>query len=217
MSATIGVDVGQVHDATAIVVVETYRPEPEPPAFKYLELRHVVHWCDKVPLGTNYVDVADEVARVVKRAASLGHAILVVDNTGVGRPFTDLLGHKAGISMRTVTFTSGESESQDGTYGHRVPKRDLMTALRLVIETHRITVMPTCPFRADLMTELQNIDFTIAERTGHDRYEAAPGFHDDLVMALALAIWWAERPSAAALDAWMHSVRRRTDVHRDWR
>jgi len=135
--------------------------------------------------------------------------MLVVDNTGVGRPLCDLLRREAKVSMRTVTFTAGESETQDGTFGFRVPKRDLMTALRLVIEGHRITVMPACPFRADLLTELQNIDFTIAERTGHDRYEAAPGFHDDMVMSLALAIWYAERPGSAAFDAWRHAQRER--------
>lgn len=31
--------------------------------------------------------------------------------------------------------------------------------------------------------------------TGHDTYEAAAGGHDDLVMALCLAVWWVERPS----------------------
>jgi phage FluMu gp28-like protein len=32
-------------------------------------------------------------------------------------------------------------------------------------------------------------------RDRDDTYEAAAGGHDDLVMALCLAVWWAERPS----------------------
>ena len=201
MTATIGCDVGQVRDATAIIVVESFRPDPEPPRLEYQDLRHIVHWCQKVPLGTSYVDVVQQITATAERARSLGHVMLVVDATGVGRPLCDLLRREARVSMRTVTFTSGESETRDGSFGFHTPKRDLMGALLLVIESRRITVLPSCPFRADLLAELQNIDFTISERTGHDSYAAAGSGHDDMTMALALAIWWAERPDAGAAYA----------------
>ena len=49
-------------------------------------------------------------------------------------------------------------------------------------------------------------DIALSAR-GHATFEAASGSHDDLVMALCLAVWWGERDDP--LDAWLEVNRRR--------
>ena len=49
--------------------------------------------------------------------------------------------------------------------------------------------------QADPEAKLAAFHSVISARTGQDSYEATSGAHDDLVMALGVAIWRAERPS----------------------
>ena len=44
----------------------------------------------------------------------------------------------------------------------------------------------------DLRAELVAFQFELSQR-GRDSYEAASGFHDDLVLAFSLAVWNAEK------------------------
>jgi hypothetical protein len=48
----------------------------------------------------------------------------------------------------------------------------------------------------ELVKELETFNVKVNIRTAHDSYEAwRESDHDDLVLALALACWWAERRS----------------------
>jgi hypothetical protein len=206
MSVAIGVDIGQSVDPTAIVMLDTDRPEPadrddEP------ELRHLIRWIERVPLGTSYDQVVERIAQVAEASRSWGDPLIVLDATGVGRPIVDLLKCRTGVPLRAVTFTSGDREVQPEYNVHRVPKRDLVTALEVVLQARRIEVVPDCPLQPDLQAELASFDFGFSAR-GHDTYEAASGSHDDLVMALSLAVWWGSRSEVGAGHAFMEAWRR---------
>ncbi|MGH7608316.1 MAG: hypothetical protein ACREOD_00005, partial [Candidatus Dormibacteria bacterium] len=112
-------------------------------------------------------------------------------------------------SLRAVIFTAAESETQPEYSVHRVPKRDLVQSLEIVLQGHRVETVPDCPLQEDLRAELSAFDFSISA-SGHDRFEGARGSHDDLVMALCLAIWWGERSGAS--DGFAEWERRRIEA-----
>lgn len=205
MAISVGVDIGQAVDPTAIVMLDTYRP-PQTHADDWPEVRHRVRWIERVPLGTQYTAVVERIAVVAEAAQGWGYATIVLDSTGVGRPVVDMLKRRTSVPLRAITFTSGEHEVHPSYNVHRVPKVDLVTALETVLQGRRLEVVPDCPLQAELAAELGAFDFAMSAR-GHATFEAQSGSHDDLVMALCLAVWWGERPDA--VEAWIEFQRRR--------
>lgn len=207
MTVTVGVDIGQAVDPTAIVVIETYRPEREHIDDRP-ERQHQIRWIEKVPLGTSYERVVERIAVVAERCVLIGHPVLVVDATGVGRPVVDMLRARSSASVRAVTFTGGDKEKKVSAYATRVPKRDLVTALEVVLQARRLHVVPDCPLQDDLAAELGSFEVNLSAR-GHDTYDGASGKHDDLVSALMLAAWWGERGGQgdAFIEAWHNMTR----------
>jgi hypothetical protein len=169
-------------------------------------VRHRVRWVERVPLGTHYTSVVERIAVVAEAAQGWGHTTIVLDSTGVGRPIVDMLKRRTSISLHAVTFTSGEHEVQPAYNTHRVPKVDLVTSLETVLQSRRLEVVPDCPLQPELAAELSAFDFALSAR-GHATFDAQSGSHDDLVMALCLAVWWLAKPDP--IEAWIEAQRRR--------
>jgi hypothetical protein len=91
-----------------------------------------------------------------------------------------------------VTITGGDQEGSDGSM-YRVPKRDLLTGLQVVIEQRRLEIAPTSRSYRELMAELADMKSTVTG-SGRTKFEAdGPRSHDDLVLALSLAWWWVRK------------------------
>ncbi len=71
-----------------------------------------------------------------------------------------------------------------------VPKRELVRGLVTAFEIGRLKIAKRLPLAGALLGELQafQVRFTAA---GGDTYAGRSGAHDDLVMATALAVWFA--------------------------
>jgi hypothetical protein len=69
----------------------------------------------------------------------------VVDATGVGAPVVDLL-RAAGIGERLVAVTiTGSDDVTRGPGGDwRVPKRDLVTGLQVMLQSGELGIAPSC-------------------------------------------------------------------------
>jgi hypothetical protein len=106
-AVTVGVDIGQRRDPTAIAVVEQKER-------RVTETHHMVRHLERLPLGSPYPAVAERVAAVVRgvHAATSGEApTLYVDATGVGTPIVDVLrAASVGDLARLVAvyFTHGD-------------------------------------------------------------------------------------------------------------
>ncbi len=75
-----------------------------------------------------------------------------------------------------------------------VPKRDLVATLQILLQGKRLLVADALPDAAVLLQEMLNFQMKITA-AANDVYGAwREGAHDDLVLAVALACWWAERP-----------------------
>ena len=179
----VGLDLGQASDYTAIAIVEKAGEHGDTGAA--LNVRHL----QRYPLGTTYPAIVEAVAGIV--AVLPDRAVLAVDATGVGRPVVDLL-RAAGLRPIAVTVTGGDTATNEGM-NWRIPKRELVTGVQLALQQGRLRIARALPEAETLIRELNNYKVTISE-TGHDSYGAwRESDHDDLVFAVGLAVWSANR------------------------
>lgn len=145
---------------------------------------------ERFPLGMPYPDQVDKVRQWMMTSELRGRTMLVLDATGVGTPVLDLV-RQAGLPCVGVTIHGGENVVEvEG--GYRVPKRDLVSVVQVVLQQGRLKFARELPEVATLTTELANFRYKISA-SGHDSYAAwREGAHDDLLLALALGVWWCE-------------------------
>jgi hypothetical protein len=205
----IGLDVGQRVDPTAIVVAESVQREtgriihsdayhrehlqcgPAPHCRYETETQFIAHSIGRLPLGTSYPQVAVEVANVVEGLNAQGiEPTLRVDATGVGQPLVDIL--RDGLLAKRyrlveVVFTGGDHLEGGARSRVRVPKWLLVSRLQALIQTQRIR-LPRSPEAKALARELETFEVRISETAAITGGAFRTGSHDDLVVALGLAV-----------------------------
>jgi hypothetical protein len=214
----IGVDFGTVNDYTALVIAEelvwwehkwqsaidlqlgseeidyatlSYEhmvmdlgEEAEVPLPPY-HVRHIQRW----RLGTRYTSIAKDIRKLWYTSPLVGQSQLVVDNTGVGVPISDMIMDLVPIR---VTITGGNTPNR-GVHGYNVPKRDIVSSLVVVLQSDRLKISSGLSLASTLVGELQDFRLKMTE-SGKDTYEAwKSSAHDDIVLALGIAIWYRER------------------------
>ena len=117
---------------------------------------------------------------------------LAVDATGVGVAVTDMM-RKDGLHFHSVTITSGDKETREGSHW-RVPKRDLISACQVLLQQRRLKIAASLPEAKTLTEELLNFRYKITQASNLTYESWREGAHDDLVLALSLAVWEAEGP-----------------------
>jgi hypothetical protein len=145
-----------------------------------------------MPLQTSYVDVVERIFSLVRQWKQLGPCAVVVDATGVGAAVLDMLRQQAFSECRLVpvVFTGGGRETFSVDRWH-VPKRDLMQGLAVLLEGSGLQVEPRLPEGEALRRELRQVRLQISDG-GRDLFGGEKE-HDDLVMAVALGVWWGRR------------------------
>ena len=155
-------------------------------------LRHL----ERIKLGTSYPEIAAHISKLMVSGPLKGATDLIVDATGVGRPVVDLLS-AIRLHPRAVTITAGDTETRDGA-DWRVPKRDLVIGLQVVLQAGLLKVADGLPDWPTCMRELLAFKVKIDPLTAHDSYGyAREGIHDDLVLAVALACWASRKADSA--------------------
>ena len=218
----IGLDLGQAQDYTAIAIVERVLPplpkrEPYwpvtyhgggttfningdrrqgvamvslPPQDTRAPSYHVRH-LERPALGTKYPTIVARVKTLLATPPLTLHTPLIVDRTGVGRPVTDLF-EGEGVQPYAITITGGDEVIREGRHT-KVPKRDLVSTLVAVFQTERLKIAAGLAEGPALVNELTNFKVKVNLATGHDSYEAwRESVHDDLVLAVAMAVWHGE-------------------------
>ena len=209
----IGLDIGQKRDHTAMAIVERAQvifAGRDPATYAPLErVEHRLRYLKRLPLGLPYSaedgepSVVQFVATMMGRLRSrYGGAhgtaagdrfTLVADATGVGTPVVELLRQaRLGCELVAVTITGGAKEAQTRD-GWNVPKRDLVTGLQVMYERDELRMADRMKLAGTLQEELANMGSRLTE-TGKETYSAwREGVHDDLVLAVALAVWRARQ------------------------
>src|SRR5260221_6796936 len=150
-----GLDLGQVHDPTALAILETSEISIGRSLVTYdwitIKRRSFRH-LERLPLGLDYPTIVEHVRHLVSRPELGRRTTLVVDATGVGRPVVDLL-RRAQLPCRLmpVTITAGDREtSESGAW--RVPKRDLITGLLVLLQREEVDICGHLPESETLVT-----------------------------------------------------------------
>jgi len=188
----VGVDLGQKQDYTAIAVVERLEEAGEFDPVRWeraIKVGHCLRHVERVALGTSYPDVVGRVREVARSADLAGRCAVVADATGVGGAVIDLLrAADLGCELTAVTITGGDRASRsDG--GWKVPKRDLVVGLEVMLETGSLRIAAGLRDGETFIKELAGMRVKVSAG-GREQFEAwREGTHDDLVLAAALACW----------------------------
>jgi hypothetical protein len=102
---------------------------------------------------------------------------------------------QSGVVLKPIQITGGDAVTYEGGVT-RVPKRDLVSAAQVALQTGGLKIASDLPEAQALVRELENFQMKISLDTAHDSYGAwREGAHDDLVLAVALALWCGMRAS----------------------
>lgn len=184
----LGLDLGQRRDHSALVIIEkrvVLTGEFDAVHWRHvtrvrMELRHA----ERLPLGLPYLALAARLRLALEGLNASSYAaapvtkILVLDAAGPGGPIAELL-HRArlGVRLMPITITGGGRPN-----GSNVPRAVLLARLRILLESGILRLSPRA---RDLHGELRSV-----------RLDGRQSGHDDLALALALAVWPAGPPFA---------------------
>lgn len=171
------VDIGKLFDSTAIVVLEVH------------EDHFIVRQASRIPLQTNYVTQAKKLIQVYQKLKSRHEAVqLRIDATGVGEGITDILRvYPQDLNLMPIKLTAGKRvHVRSGVY--HIPKKDLVESAIARLENGSLVFADSIQDKEAMMNELVSYQSEI-KASGHIRYNARTGKHDDLVMALVLGMY----------------------------
>jgi Terminase RNaseH-like domain len=186
----VGIDVGQTTDPSAVLVLEhdIYQKNPI----------YLVRAAHRYPLGTRFTELAADILdRFTKPPFNDRNTMIAIDATGVGLPVVELIKANPRLwQVYAITITGATAVGGSG-YTRTVPKRDLITTAAVLFQQQRIRIAAGLPDTPALIHELLNFRVKTSD-SGHKTYEAAGSReHDDLVLALSLALWTAEQRPAS--------------------
>src|SRR5215472_11284589 len=179
---TIGIDPGQSIDPTAFAAVHCLEDGGKP----LFQCGHL----ERLPLNTPYPAIIQHARRLLQKQPFLGHTELVLDLTGVGRPVADLF-RAEGLHPIRVTITAGGGETVVNGV-HHVAKLILVSQVQALLHDGRLQIQKDLPEAPILRAELEDFRAAVTD-SGRWTFGARGGAHDDLVLALALAVWRANR------------------------
>lgn len=109
--------------------------------------------------------------RIQHVSRKYNNALVILDSTGVGEPTYDMLS-RTGVPVEPIHLTNEL-------------KKQIIEKLSNWIETKMFRMLKI----DETINELNSFTYDISEKTGRIFYNAPQGFHDDIVIAHALAVW----------------------------
>lgn len=190
----IGLDLGRDRDHSAIAVMAIRREDAGPfnrathsqPTRPYLSLGAL----QRIPLGTEYTEVVTILRQIVSRLHSAAdpyarpvRIIIVMDAAGPGQVVMELLrAARMDVQVVPTVLSSGFEPGHTPTGKVTIPRRQLVSHLRYVLETETLRVNEGLFHLGDLEEEIAAL-----------RPEGSQTEHDDLAIALGLAVWHAAK------------------------
>ena len=184
MTFILSLDPAQLRDWSALAAVDMqYRKEEERFGYDLVAMNR--------KQGLPYDQIVDWVVRTTKNPAfnQRQPPEFLLDSTGVGVAVRDMLAAK-GVRLKAITITSGESYSRQGPIFH-VGKARLIGTFLGAFDAGKVRVNPNMPIWPAVEREMLSFRAEMSAQ-GRLKMEAEQGENDDMLFALAMAVWYGE-------------------------
>jgi hypothetical protein len=186
----VGLDLGMLSDHSALTVLSTVDREFP----RRYDVPHLHRW----ELMVGYEAVVNDVVSLfyTKELGPRHDRYLVVDAGGVGRPVLEMLQRKLdvlSIDVIGVTITAGFDVVRTGLNDYRVPKRDIVGSIQSALGGRRLRVAEGLADAAQLEHELKHMTLKLTQSANQQFESLSERDHDDLVMSLGVALWFADQ------------------------
>ena len=197
----IGLDIGRVQDHSAISMIARFYSIPPDRDLNNMQTMYMVTDLVRFPLETPYAQAEEAVATLWNRPrVSANRRIAVIDQTGVGAPIVENIRRLHRVKTIGINITSGSTVTQHDERTYNVPKATIVTCLIGVAQRQRLRIHPDVAAAAEFKKELETFGYKIDKNTGNMQFESLEAkVHDDLVIAVALPIWYAETLARGSL------------------
>jgi hypothetical protein len=194
-------DLGKIGDPSAYVLTETrtlvrsrteqirdFGEESESDVI-YPEI--IVRWVERkfVP----YDIVIDDARTRLSDMRLIDNCAHLIDITGVGQAVWDVM-VRQGLSPIGISITSGLKTNQ-ADYGYTVPKIELLSSLQLALRNRHLKFAEGLD--PAIVEQIRHEFSTFVPKPKENRgtsYEAwREKDHDDIILALAMNVWWVYR------------------------
>ena len=149
------------------------------------EERFLCQWLERLPLQMPYPQQVQHISNLLSRDPLKG-AKLALDFTGCGRPVADYA-YRAGLRPMNILITAGSETTSIGGDTWHVPKQTLISQQETRLHCGELKIAEALQESEALKNELK--DFAEKFRAGRVTFNARSGSHDDLVLALAIALF----------------------------
>lgn len=195
---SICLDVGAEQDHSVFTVLERKHHMKPELAHRYNEndtigLPHYnLVFLEQLPLKTSYPAIIERTQDILENPVIKNNNHFLIDASGVGNPLMQMM-YSKGLAPIGVVIVSGLTVNAREGGGYNVPKRDLVTSLQAVMNSRRLQIPKNLPNIEQLRSQILNFKMK-QKQSGSIGFEAASErVHDDIVMSLAINIWYLER------------------------
>lgn len=144
----------------------------------------------RIPLGTEYLEVVNQLRQTVTRLHATGgwaarkvRVHVIVDAAGPGQVAIELIrAQQLDIHFTPALLTSGQETGYSPSGKLTIPRREIITNLRYLLEVGLVKVQNNLTHKAALESEIAQV-----------RFDGRQSAHDDLVIATGLAAFQARR------------------------
>lgn len=212
----VSVDLAQTQDFTAICVMEhekNFHVHINGAVEKEWSVFKVVH-LERLPQGLSYVEQARYISELINRPPLNGRFPFGIDDSGVGKAVGDVFFYQ-GLYPFRFTIIAGDDFVCKTSHRYHVGKGMLVSMLDAKLHQQELKFASTLLEAGPLREELLNFRRHVTA-AGRFQYEARAGRHDDLVLAVALALFFfvgRKKPPVARIGRATFTGGDRKDTH----
>ena len=169
----------------------------------------VIH-LERFPAGRPIPTVVDRVAEIMSGERLTKNCHLLLDITSTGAAPIRVFESRGLHPARSIDLANTGTDKSSGGV-QQVPLRDIIGAAQVVLQTARLKVASALDLASTLVGDLQSFDPKPVARG----LDLRGGRNSDLVLALAVGLWWGDdltwgapkpapsRPRVGGAHAWM--------------
>ena len=178
----VSLSLGTVAEPSAVAVVDPRTEFLKRDRENFFNVTHLDRFPAKFPITAIVARVEELMSN--KRLAKNCHLLLDITSTGEApvRVF-----ESRGLNPKLFALTNAGLDERSGGV-NRVPVLDVVGVAQIVVQTNRLKVASGLEHGPALVTDILSYDCKLAERKGDLR----GGRNGDLVLALSVALWWAD-------------------------